>query len=104
VVFAISEVRGIVARACARPDVLHACAQRYLGAIILVLKTLGVTQGQISELTGISQGRLGEWGMGKRKPRSPSNFESFASARSARRVLGRGHRADPAPGHRRGDG
>ena len=40
-VFAISEVRGIVARACARPDVLHAYAQRDLGAIILVLKTLG---------------------------------------------------------------
>ena len=64
-VFAISEVRGIVARACARPDVLHACAQRDLGAIILVLKTLGVTQGQISELTGISQGRLSEWATGK---------------------------------------
>ena len=60
-VLAISEVRGIVARACARPDVLEACAQRDLGAIILVLKILGVTQGQISELTGISQGRLSEW-------------------------------------------
>ena len=91
-VFAISEVRGIVARACARPDVLHACAQRDLGAIILVLKTLGVTQGQISELTGISQGRLSEWATGKRKPRSPSTFESFASGlampSAAREALG----------------
>jgi hypothetical protein len=79
VFLAISEVRGIVARACARPDVLHACSQRDLGAVIVVLKTLGVTQGQISELTGISQGRLSEYATGARKPRSPSVFESFAS-------------------------
>ena len=57
---AISEVRGIVERACARTDVLDACARRDLGAVITVLKSLGVAQGQIAELTGISQGRLSE--------------------------------------------
>ena len=75
---AISEVRGIVERACARQDVLDACARRDLGAIIIVLKPHGITQGQIAELTGIPQGRLSEWRTGKRKPSATSTFESFA--------------------------
>ena len=58
---AISEVRGIVERACARQDVLDACARRDLGTVIAVLGSHGLTQGQISSLTGISQGRLSEW-------------------------------------------
>jgi transcriptional regulator with XRE-family HTH domain len=78
VALAISEVRGIVERACARPDVLDACARRDLGTVITVLKSLGVAQGQIAELTGISQGRLSEWATGKRKPTATSTFESFA--------------------------
>ena len=89
---AISEVRGIVERACARPDVLDACARRDLGTVITVLMSLGVTQGQIAELTGISQGRLSEWATGRRKPRATSTFESFAGGLglppAARRALG----------------
>ena len=57
---AISEVRGIVERACARQDVLDACARRDLGAVITLLKAHGITQGMIAELTGLPQGRLSE--------------------------------------------
>ena len=49
---AISEVRGIVERACARQDVLDACAKRDLGQVIILLKAHGITQGMIAELTG----------------------------------------------------
>jgi hypothetical protein len=59
VALAISEVRGIVERACARQDVLDACARRDLGTVITVLGAHGLTQGQIAELTGLSQGHLG---------------------------------------------
>jgi hypothetical protein len=49
---AISEVRGIVGRACARQDVLDACATRDLGAIIALLKPHGITQVMIAECPG----------------------------------------------------
>src|SRR5438876_7084872 len=61
VALAISEVRGIIERVCARQDVLDAFARRDLGAVITVLGAHGMTQGQIAGLTGISQGRLSEW-------------------------------------------
>jgi transcriptional regulator with XRE-family HTH domain len=92
VALAISEVRGIVQRACARQDVLDACTRRDLGTVITVLKSLGVAQGQIGELTGISQGRLSEWATGKRTPRATSTFEAFADGLGipspARQALG----------------
>ena len=88
----IAEVRGIVDRVFAQPDVLDACARRDLGRIILVLGTHGLTQGRISELTGISQGRLSEWARRKRAPRASSSFESFADGlgvpAAARQALG----------------
>ena len=91
---AISEVRAAVERACARPDVLDACERRDLGAIIMALKPLGVTQGRISELTGISQGRLSEYATGRRRPSATSTFESFACGlgmpTAARKALGLG--------------
>ena len=89
---AISEVRGVVERACGRQDVLDAFARRDLGTVLIVLKSLGVAQGQVAELTGISQGRLSEWKTGKREPRATSTFESFADGLAlppaARRALG----------------
>jgi transcriptional regulator with XRE-family HTH domain len=101
VILAISEVRGIVERACARPDVLDACARRDLGTVITVLMSLGVTQGQIGELTGKTQGRLSEWRTGKRRPRATSVFESFADGLdfppAARRALGLTAAAPAAP-------
>jgi hypothetical protein len=38
----------------------------------------GVTQGQISALVDIPQGRLSEWRTGKRKPKGVSIFQKFA--------------------------
>jgi len=102
-VLATSEVRSIVQRACARQDVLEACARRDLGAVISVLNSHGVTQGQISALTGISQGRLSEWVRRKREPRASTTFESFADGLglppTAREALGaRGPGPPQSPG------
>ena len=73
-----ADVRVIVERVCARPDVLDACARRDLGAVISALGSGGLTQGQIAALTGISQGRLSEWVTGKRKPKAVTTFQKFA--------------------------
>lgn len=88
----MSEVRGIVERACARHDVLDACANRDLGTVITVLNAHGLTQGQIADLTGISQGRLSEWVRRKRQPMAAATFEAFANGLGmpapARQALG----------------
>jgi hypothetical protein len=87
-----AEVRGIVETVCARPDVLDACARRNLGAVISALGTGGLTQGRISGLTGIPQGRLSEWKTGKREPKGVTTFQKFADGvglpPAARRALG----------------
>jgi transcriptional regulator with XRE-family HTH domain len=87
-----AEVRGIVERVCARPDVLDACARHDLGTVISALGTGGLTQGRIAELTGIPQGRLSEWNTGKRKPKGVTTFQKFANGvglpPAARRALG----------------
>jgi hypothetical protein len=97
-----SEVRGIVERVFARQDVLDACARRDLGAIIAVLGTHGVTQGQISELTGIGQGRLSEWVRHKRAPAASATFEAFADGLAvppkARQALGLAPVSSGGPG------
>jgi predicted transcriptional regulator len=68
----VSDVREIVERVCARPDVLDACRHRDLGVVVEVLGGHGVTQGQIAGLTGSSQGRLSEYMKHKRTPRHSS--------------------------------
>jgi transcriptional regulator with XRE-family HTH domain len=92
VALATSEVRRIVERACARQDVLDACARRDLGTVITVLGAHGLPQQQISAVTGISQGRLSEWVTGKRQPKAATTFESFANGlgmpQAARQALG----------------
>jgi hypothetical protein len=99
---AVSEVRGVVKRVFAREDVLEACARRDLGGIIAILGVHGVTQGQISELTGIRQGRLSEWMQHKRTPRASSSFEAFANGlavpAAARQALGLAPVPPAAPG------
>jgi transcriptional regulator with XRE-family HTH domain len=99
---AISEVRKIVERVCARPDVLDACARRDLGLVIRVLHAHGLTQGQIAGLTGLTQGRLSEWAGRKRKPQAVTTFQSFADGlglpTAARRALGLGPVESPALG------
>ena len=97
---AISEVREIVKRLFAQQDVLDACIRRDLGFIVTVLNEHGVTQGQIAQLTGITQGRLSEWANYKRAPQASSTFESFAAGLgvppTARRLLGLSPRPSPA--------
>jgi transcriptional regulator with XRE-family HTH domain len=87
-----AEVRGIVERVCARPEVLDACARRDLGTVISALRMGGLTQGRIAELTGIPQGRLSEWNTGKREPKGVTTFQKFANGvglpPAARRALG----------------
>ena len=41
----VSDVREVVERVCARPDVLDACCHRDLGIVVEVLGGCGVTQG-----------------------------------------------------------
>jgi hypothetical protein len=87
-----SDVPGIVERVCARQDVLDACSNRDLGAVIEVLGAHGVTQGQLAGLTGIPQGRLSEYKKRRRVARASSTFEAFADGLGmpavARQALG----------------
>jgi len=106
VALAISEVREIVERVFALPDMLDASARRDLGTIITIPGAHGVTQGQIADLTGISQGRLSEWATHKRTPRATSSFEAFADGlgvpATARQALGLAPpppAAGPSPRH-----
>jgi len=98
----IFEVREIVERVFAQQDVLDACARRDLGRVIMILGAQGLTQGRISELTGISQGRLSEWASRKRKPRASSVFEAFADGLglppAARQALGLAFDSPGEPG------
>jgi transcriptional regulator with XRE-family HTH domain len=86
------DVREIIERLSARQDMQDACHRRDLGAIIRILGSRGVTQGQIAGLTGIAQGRLSEYSTGKRVPSASSTFEAFADGLAmppaARRALG----------------
>jgi hypothetical protein len=85
-------IREVVERVCARNDVLDACKRRDLGAVITALSTHGITQGQLSVLTGIPQGRISEYKTHKRIPTATATFEAFADGLgmpgAARRALG----------------
>ena len=95
-----ADVREIVTRVCARPDVLDACRHRDLGTVIAVLGSHGVAQGQLAGLTGIGQGRLSEYMTRKRKPRAASTFAKFADGlgmpSAAREALGLAPDRSPA--------
>ena len=88
----IPAIREVVERVCTRQDVLDACKRRDLGAVIKALGVHGITQGQISALTGIPQGRLSEYMRHKRTPKATSTLEKFADGLgmppAARRALG----------------
>jgi transcriptional regulator with XRE-family HTH domain len=85
------EVREIVKRVFARQDVIGACRRRDTALIIAVLGSHGVSQIQITGLTGIPQGRLSEYKTGKREP-TLNTLEDFANGleipEEARRALG----------------
>ena len=91
-VLALAEVRRIVERACARQDVLDACAERDLGYVIAVLEKNGITQVQMASLTGLHQNRLSDYKTGKHGPKEYSVFAAFADGLglppAARQALG----------------
>ena len=91
-VLAISEVRRVVERVCARQDVIDACADRDLGAVIAALNENGLTQGQIASLTGLHQNRLSDYKTGKHRAAEYSVFAAFADGLglppAARQALG----------------
>jgi transcriptional regulator with XRE-family HTH domain len=88
----VSDVREIVDRVFARPDVLDACRQQDLGVVIDILLSNGMTQGRIAGLTGIAQGRLSEYMNHRRSPQASTTFEKFANGLAippaARQALG----------------
>lgn len=88
----LADVRSIVDRVCARPDVLEACRKHDLGQVITVLSDNGLTQGKIAALTGKTQGRISEWSRGIRAPRHVSVIDDIATGLgfppAARRALG----------------
>src|ERR1700722_9744869 len=92
VVLAISEVRRVVERVCARQDVIEACADRDLGTVIAALNAHGLTQGQRASLTGLHQNRLSDYKTGKHQPKEYSIFAAFADGlglpAAARQALG----------------
>lgn len=87
-----ADVRRIVERVCARPDVLDACRKRDLGIVIEILGDNGLTQGTMAGLTGITQGRLSQYKNHKIIPKAKSIFEDFAKGLkmppAAREALG----------------
>jgi tetratricopeptide (TPR) repeat protein/transcriptional regulator with XRE-family HTH domain len=88
----VADVRPIVDRVCARPDVLEACRKRDLGYVIKTLWENGLTQGKMGALTGRPQGRISEWARGKRAPQHASVIDEIATGLgfppAARRALG----------------
>jgi hypothetical protein len=88
----IPAIREVVERCCTRNDVLDACKRHDIGTLISILCAQGITQGQLSVLTGIPQGRLSEYKTHKRTPTAKSTFEVFADglgmSPAARRALG----------------
>jgi tetratricopeptide (TPR) repeat protein len=71
-------LRSVLDAVFARQDMEDACKRRDLGGVIRILNKYGVTQGQIANLTGRSQGRISEYKSGKRVPTAKHTFEEFA--------------------------
>lgn len=91
-VVGVADVRPIVDRICARPDVLQACRKRDLCYVIRTLCSEGLSQGKVASLTGKTQGRISEWVRGIRAPQKLSVIDDIASGLgfppAARRALG----------------
>jgi hypothetical protein len=88
----VADVRSVVDRVCARPDVLEACRNHDLGYVIKTLWENGLTQGKIAALTGRPQGRISEWIRGLRTPKHANVIDDIATGLgfppTARRALG----------------
>ncbi len=89
-----ADVRSVVDRVCARPDVLEACRNRDLGHVIRALYDAGLSQGRMAALSGggLTQGRVSEYMHGKRHAMKASLLDNFATGLGfpayARQALG----------------
>jgi transcriptional regulator with XRE-family HTH domain len=73
-----AELRERLAQVFARQDFLEACKRRDAGAMVRILGSHGITQGQLAALTGLTQVTLSRYATGKNEAKYASTFESFA--------------------------
>src|SRR6201996_4518342 len=72
------EVRERLSRVFARQDFFEACKRRDAGAIVRILGAHGITQGQVSMMTGIAQSTLSKYKTGGHQAEFASTFEKIA--------------------------
>jgi transcriptional regulator with XRE-family HTH domain len=72
------ELRERLEKVFARQDFFEACKRRDAGAMVRILGSHGITQGQIAALTGLSQVTLSRYATGKNQAQYASTLESFA--------------------------
>jgi transcriptional regulator with XRE-family HTH domain len=73
-----AEVRERLSRVFARQDFLEACKRCDAGAIVRILGLHGITQGQVSAMTGIAQSTLSKYKTGGHQAEFASTFEKIA--------------------------
>src|ERR1700726_4624255 len=73
-----AEVRERLSRVFARQDFFEACKRRDAGAIVRILGLHGITQGQVSMMTGIAQSTLSKYKTGGHQAEFASTFEKIA--------------------------
>jgi transcriptional regulator with XRE-family HTH domain len=71
-------VRDRLAAVFARQDFYEACKRRDAGAMVRILGAHGITQGQISAMTGLPQSTLSNYKRGKNQAEWTSTFEKLA--------------------------
>lgn len=71
-------VRDRLAAVFARQDFYEACKRRDAGAMVRILGAHGITQGQISAMTGLAQSTLSNYARGKNQAEWTSTFEKLA--------------------------
>ena len=71
-------VRERLSKVFARQDFFEACKRRDAGAIVRILGAHGITQGQVSMMTGIAQSTLSKYKTGGHQAEFASTFEKIA--------------------------
>jgi transcriptional regulator with XRE-family HTH domain len=71
--------RERLAAVFARQDFLEACKRRDAGAMIRILGAHGITQGQMSAMTGFAQSTLSNYKRGVNQAEFASTFEKLAN-------------------------
>jgi transcriptional regulator with XRE-family HTH domain len=71
-------LRERLAQVFARQDFYEACKRRDAGSMVRILMSHGITQGQLSTLTGIAQSTLSNYKRGIHQAEYASTFKTFA--------------------------